>query len=620
MGILKFWRGRSIAVRVTVALILLTLFCTLTVGYITFENGKDVLQKQAMDHLVSVATIKGQEVNEWFEEQEEDIRSLALLLPYLAENYVNLLRQTQAEPDATSSYERLRGFLERQMAVSDDFFEFFIMNLEGEIIVSTDLEQEGKDKANRPYFISGREDTFIQNVYHSLTLGQPALTISTPIAVDNGAVIGVLVGRADLRALSSIMEEYSGLGETGDTYLVNKYNFFVTEPRFGEGYALRKGVHTEGVNECLAGKSGAGLYEDYRGVTVVGAYRWLEKSELGLLAEMAQAEAFAPAYRLQNIVRWVIAGMLVFVVALGLLLSRVVTRPIRELVRGVRIVGAGNLDYRIRMESQTELGQLANTFDKMTESLQEKTRELEKAASEAKAANQAKSDFLSSMSHELRTPLTAIIGFSDVLRQQYFGKLNEKQAEYIEDILDSSDHLLSLINDVLDLSKIEAGKLEIDRSKVNVKDFLGNSLTLVRGKALKHKISIELNFSEAIGDLEFMADERRIKQVMFNLLSNAVKFTPDGGKVIVEAKREGDELVTSVSDTGIGIQPEDQEKIFEEFYQVQDGSMDKTPGSGLGLSLSKRLVEQHGGKIWAESEGTGKGSRFTFTLPIWSAE
>ena len=619
MGILKFWQGRSIAVRVIAALILLTLFCTLTVGYITFENGKDVLQKQAMNHLVSVATIKGQEANEWFEEREEDIKVLALSL-YLAEDYVNLLGQTQAQPDATSSYKRLRGFLERQMAESDDFFEFFVMNLEGEIIVSTDLEQEGKNKANRPYFISGREDTFIQNVYHSLTLGQPALTISTPVVGNSGEVIGVLAGRADLRALSRIMEEYSGLGETGDTYLVNKYNFFVTEPRFGEGYALRKGVHTEGVNECLAGKSGVGLYEDYRGVTVAGAYRWLEKSELGLLAEMAQTEAFAPAYRLRNIVRWVIAGMLAFIVALGFLLSRVITRPIRELVKGARAVGAGNLDYRIRMESQTELGQLANTFDVMAENLQMKTRELEKAASEAKAANRAKSAFLSSMSHELRTPLTAIIGFSDVLRQQYFGKLNEKQTEYVEDILDSSDHLLSLINDVLDLSKIEAGKLEIERSKVNVKDLLKNSLTLVREKAMKHKISIELQISEAASDLEFMADERRTKQVMFNLLSNAVKFTPDGGKVIVEAKREGDELITSVSDTGIGIQPEDQEKIFAEFYQVQDGSTDKTPGSGLGLSLTKRLVEQHGGKIWVESEGTGKGSRFTFTLPIWSAE
>jgi len=619
MGILKFWQGRSIAVRVIAVLVLLTLFCTLTVGYITFENGKDVLQKQAMNHLVSVATIKGQEVNEWFEEQEEDIKVLALSL-YLAEDYVNLLGQTQAQPDATSSYKRLRGFLERQMAESDDFFEFFVMNLEGEIIVSTDLEQEGKNKANRPYFISGREDTFIQNVYHSLTLGQPALTISTPVVGNSGEVIGVLAGRADLRALSRIMEEYSGLGETGDTYLVNKYNFFVTEPRFGGGYALRKGVHTEGVNECLAGKSGVGLYEDYRGVTVVGAYRWLEHSELGLLAEMAQTEAFAPAYRLRNIVRWVIAGMLAFIVALGFLLSRVITRPIRELVKGARAVGAGNLDYRIRMESQTELGQLANTFDVMAENLQVKTRELEKAATEAKAANRAKSDFLSSMSHELRTPLTAIIGFSDVLRQQYFGKLNEKQAEYVEDILDSSDHLLSLINDVLDLSKIEAGKLEIERSKVNVKDLLENSLILVREKAMMHKISIELQISEAASDLEFVADERRIKQVVFNLLSNAVKFTPDGGKVIVEAKREGDELITSVSDTGIGIQPEDQEKIFEEFYQVQGGSTDKTQGSGLGLSLTKRLVEQHGGKIWVESEGTGKGSRFTFTLPIWSAE
>lgn len=252
----------------------------------------------------------------------------------------------------------------------------------------------------------------------------------------------------------------------------------------------------------------------------------------------------------------------------------------------------------------------------LEDKIKERTKQLEEAIRIADEANKAKTDFLASMSHELRTPLTAIIGFSDVLYNKYFGPLNEKQEEYIRDIRESGKHLHSLINDILDLSKVEAGKMELELSEINPKRLLENSIIMIKEKAMKHGIRIDLQIPDELSGLEIQADERKIKQVIFNLLSNAAKFTPDGGAIEVEAKQVAKELMISVSDTGIGIAPEDQEKIFEEFYQVNGGKKDKTPGSGLGLPLSRRLVEMHGGIIWVESEGEGKGSRFYFKLPL----
>jgi len=242
--------------------------------------------------------------------------------------------------------------------------------------------------------------------------------------------------------------------------------------------------------------------------------------------------------------------------------------------------------------------------------IEEKSRQLE-------IANKHKSEFLANMSHELRTPLNAIIGFSEALEERYFGELNPKQAEYVKDINTSGKHLLALINDILDLAKVEAGRMELEISEFNLPAALQNALTLVRERAMTHGISLTLAADPTLGPVH--GDERKFKQIMLNLLSNAVKFTPDGGRVEVRSRIDGETIAISVSDTGIGIPPQDHEAVFQEFRQVGSDYTTKQEGTGLGLALARRFVELHGGRILLESE-LGKGSTFTFTLPFDCSE
>ena len=237
--------------------------------------------------------------------------------------------------------------------------------------------------------------------------------------------------------------------------------------------------------------------------------------------------------------------------------------------------------------------------------IQDKSRQLE-------VANQHKSEFLANMSHELRTPLNAIIGFSEVLLERLFGELNDKQEDYLKDIHSSGRHLLQLINDILDLSKVEAGRMELDAATFDLPSAIANAMTLIRERAQRHGITLAFDADPALG--EIVADERKFKQILLNLLSNAVKFTPDGGRIEVKAHRDADNVVVAVHDTGIGIAPEDQEAVFEEFRQVGRNYTNKQEGTGLGLALTRKFVELHGGRIWVESE-PGKGSTFTFTIP-----
>ena len=294
-----------------------------------------------------------------------------------------------------------------------------------------------------------------------------------------------------------------------------------------------------------------------------------------------------------------------------------------------------------RQKVEEELVRLNHDLEdrvmKRTAEIRESNRKLSQAVETAQAANRAKSDFLANMSHELRTPLNHIMGFTELVLEQYFGELNKTQAEYLTDVLNSSRHLLSLINDILDLAKIEAGKLELYRTEIDVKNLLKNSIVMIKEKAQKHNIRISTQFQDIPETIE--GDARKLKQILYNLLSNSVKFTPDGGSISLNAKRytmtslskcrwsrpacadTPDEfLEIAVQDTGIGLKEEDKTRIFSPFEQADGSTSRKYQGTGLGLSLTKKIVELHSGRIWAQSDGPGKGAMFCFVIPTRQPE
>jgi signal transduction histidine kinase len=356
-----------------------------------------------------------------------------------------------------------------------------------------------------------------------------------------------------------------------------------------------------------------------------------------------------------------------FCVALIVLLSHVavarVTRPLLALTIEAGEVAAGNLDRKVANYGRNELGILAGAFQDMVDSLRRQfsverelyeklavaneelsaqneeltaqqeeltamTEELRAQAEELTAKNaeltrlnsfleqadRYKSEFLANMSHELRTPLNAVIGFSEVLLDpQISGSLSEMQWRCVEDILQAGRFLLALINDVLDLAKIEAGRVDLERNEFYYPEVLEASFSMVKEKAIKHNIELELAVADDVGYIN--ADLRRVKQIIFNLISNAIKFTPDGGRVGINCYKNTEYVVTTVWDTGIGIKEKDMPRLFREFVQLDSSPTREYGGTGLGLAIAKKLVELHGGTIWVDSQ-YGNGTRFHFTIPL----
>jgi two-component system, NtrC family, sensor kinase len=445
--------------------------------------------------------------------------------------------------------------------------------------------------------------------------------------VPGGGVVGETL---DLGVIQDLVRQ-TRLGTSGYVYAIDARGVLIAHPN--SAAFTNRSLALPQVTRALASQAGSTVGRNLRGQKALSTWATVGPVGWKVFVEQPESTAFAPVRGKIWRTALLLAAFLAVGVGLSVLLARRLVRPVKQIRTAAARIGAGAYDERIELRRRDELGGLADELNGMAASLQasvhslerkveERTRELQQALAELsrkgrqlEVASQHKSDFLANMSHELRTPLNAIIGFSQVLRQRLFGPINEKQEEYLDDILSSGNHLLSLINDVLDLSKVEAGQVELEVASFSLREALERGIVMVREPASKRGVAVALELAPDVNLVE--GDQRRLRQVVFNLLSNAVKFTPEGGSIVVASARVDGEVQVSVTDTGPGIVAEERERIFEEFHQTDVG-VQQREGTGLGLALSKRLVELHGGRIWVESEH-GHGSCFVFTLPIKEA-
>jgi signal transduction histidine kinase len=451
---------------------------------------------------------------------------------------------------------------------------------------------------------------------------EPFLTLAMRDREASGIVT---LAEINLRYVGEVVSRIR-IGAQGIVYVVDGEDHVVAHPDVAVVLRKTNLSSYEPLRRVRAASAAAGA-----GVVGMFAARALDGGEVMIsaapiastnwlvVAEQPRAEVLGPLYgALTRTLAAMLAGIAAALLA-SYFLARRLARPILKLRRGAEKIARGDLDTRIDVRTGDDIEALAGDFNRMADQLQDYTVGLERKVSEKtaqlEAANRHKSEFLANMSHELRTPLNAVIGFSEALREEMFGKLNPKQLEYVGDIHGSGMHLLSLINDILDIAKVEAGHMELDLRVFDVGAAVGNCCTLVRERAMRQSLALTV---EVAPGLTWCADERKFKQVLLNLLTNALKFTAAGGKVHVEARVEKGMLAVAVSDNGVGIAAADQSVIFEQFRQLPGEHGARQEGTGLGLPLSQRMVELHGGTLTVVS-APGAGATFTARYPTLEA-
>jgi len=590
----------------------------LSESYFAYEDSKRAVTEAEADKAASAAVSIGQFV----EEILADLDSVA---------------EPADDPTYVEHVRRYRGLLGHQSLLSTlTYFDaagracVHVYSVEADKVNTWGCADA--DRADPEVFSRARTG---QPYFGSVTFNErdnrPHMTVAIAEHEPGG---GVIEADFDLRSIVDAIDR-ARIGASGYAYAIDAEGTLIAHPNINlvlghTSFATLPQVQSALTGTAIARAEVVTTGRDPDGQAVLSAFHSIDAPGWWVFVEDPISEAFAP---IQSAI-WRTAALLVvflFVaIVTSILLARTLVRPIESIQVAASRIGAGALDQRIEISTRDELGALAEEFNTMASRLQEsyagleheveeRTRELTTALArldeksrELEAASHHKSEFLANMSHELRTPLNAISGFSQVLRKGLYGEVNDKQKEYLDEVLASSRDLLTLIDDILDLSKVEAGQIELDVAPFALGATLERGLVVVGERATKGDIRVSLASDPEVDTVT--GDERRIRQVVLNLLWNAVKFTPPGGAVDVHAARVDGEVRISVADTGPGIAPEDQTRIFEEFQQAAAGR-EQREGTGLGLALSKRLVELHGGRIWVESE-QGKGSTFVFTLPM----
>jgi len=602
--------------RITLLFVLLAVVPVVVVGFLAYYTGRQSIEQVEINHLVSTNLMKSSELTRWIEAYQQRMEELAQR-PLIAQYSAIVVASDPSDP----AYDLARLSLEEdhlkpRIKPRGGFTEVSVISPDkGIIMASSDEMQEGKYYANQRFFAEGKLHTYTQGVFYSLPVQQTTMMVSTPINDKKEKLVAVLAGRLDLRDLSSIMSAQSGLSQSEKTYLVNKSNFFVTEPYSGEGYALKKTVRTEGVQAGLSGNDGVAFYNDYRNVPVIGAYKWLPEYNMCLITEVDQSEAYAPINSMAMTMLSIVSLLALIVLAAGFFLARTITQPLARLVAGAAEIGRhGHLDRKVGTEDKDEIGELSRAFDRMamelkmtTVSIDELERRIHERTAQLEAANRELEAFSYSVSHDLRAPLRAIDGYTRILLEDYQQLLDDEGKRICSVISEGAHKMSDLIDDLLTFSRL--GRSALNPSNIDMEAMAGAVFQELTTAQSRKRIDFQVDsLPPAVGDPALL------RQVWVNLLSNSVKFSQKKKRAVIRVRGEKseNETVYSVQDNGVGFDMQYVDKLFGVFQRLH--SVKDFEGNGVGLALVQRVILRHGGRAWAEGE-TGKGATFYFTLP-----
>lgn len=575
--------------------------------YISYDYSREVIRGSVMNNLFGATDNTGNAIDNWMEVRKDDIR-------VMAQSTIILAQQKEAVKQHLNSF---------KYEHKDVYREFYILDLYGNIAFSS-LGRMGNEANEKYFYESLKGKTYVSDVYPSIETNAPEIIITTPVR-DRGDIVSVFAARVSLENLYRIIENID-IGKSGEIFIVNQNGDIIFHKNRSR-ILLDNVKNNFAVREVTYEKNGIREYVNYEGKTVLGSYYWMPLYRWGLIAEKNIDEAYAGVLTLGRRMIYISIFGLIGVIILSVVISGNIIRPVKSLENGSRDIISGSFTP-IPVISGNEIGHLTEIFNSTAielldirkklenkieianKDLEKKNKELVLANEELKKLDEMKSDFLSLVSHELKTPLSSIRISAEYLDSDE-NITDERKKEIIQIILRNIDRQTRLINDLLDLSRIEAGKTELHLDNIDVKKIVQISTENIKQLAVQKNISISIDVPDGLSTV--IGDREKLIIVMNNLFENALKFTPDGGSVLLWAEEDADGINVSIKDTGVGIEKEKLEKIFDKFYQVDYSSIRKTGGCGLGLSISSEIIKAHKSVILVESE-PGKGSTFSFKL------
>ena len=614
----------KLATRLSLLFLVLAVVPSAIVSLIAYENSRRTIESETVNRIISANAIQRNAVDRWVRAKEQVLEAAARnphfisMFSSLSTLDVQAQDRKAMEPFLTPVIQA-GGFSELLLLRADD----------GMTLLATGETGEGLCQPAEPFFTQGKTRTSVSNVFGPPPLNRQTMVISTPLRDKQDNVLAVLAARVNLVTLSSIMEPNGAVKQNEDSYLVNKFNMFTTDPRFGPDYAMKKSIYTEGVQAALAEQEGVAFYTGYRGVPVIGAFTWLPELQMGLVTEVEQSEVFAPIYALQKILILIGIGIALLSAQVGWLIARSITRPVQRLIEDTREIGRGNLEHRVTATGKDEIGQLSQAFSQMAtglretlvsrdilagevserrkaqQSLLESEEKLKQMVAELERSNAELQRFAYVASHDLQEPLRMVSSYTQLLEKRYKDRLDNDAHDFINFAVDGARRMQNLIDDLLAFSRVGT----------HGKPFTPTSMEVVFQAAVDNlQVAIKKARARVSHDAlpTLSADEGQLVQLLQNLIGNAIKFHGKEPPVVhVSATREGNEWIFAVKDNGIGIESQYFDRIFQVFQRLY---REEYPGTGAGLAIAKRIVERHNGRIWLESE-PGQGSIFYFSIP-----